>query len=67
MSGSPRKQEVQKTPVIRDDDNRPTQSRTRKSGRAGSRAVVSIRERMVAVPGDNANTPPLTKEPGVRI
>ncbi|XTI85968.1 hypothetical protein V2W45_1340897 [Cenococcum geophilum] len=63
MSGSLRKQEVQKTPAIRDDDNRPTRSRTRKSGRAGSRAVVSMRERMVAVPGDDANTPPLTEEP----
>ncbi|KAH0552947.1 hypothetical protein GP486_006857 [Trichoglossum hirsutum] len=63
MSGSSRKQKVQKTSAIRDDDNFPTRGRTRKSGRARGRVVVSMREQMAAVPEDDTNTPPLTEGP----
>ncbi len=63
MGGSPKKQEVQRTSATGDDDSRLTRSKTRKSERAGSKAVVSMRERMVAIPQDDANTLPLTEEP----
>ncbi|KAI9764630.1 MAG: hypothetical protein M1840_008127 [Geoglossum simile] len=63
MSGSPRKQKVQKTPTIGDDDSFPTRGRTRKSERARSRVVVSTRGQIATVPEGNANTPPLIEEP----
>jgi hypothetical protein len=63
MSESPRKQKVQKTPTTGDDDSFPTRGRTRKSGRARGRVVVSMRGQMATMPEGNANTPPLTEEP----
>lgn len=64
MEGSPKKQAAQSTSAIGDDDSRRfTRSRTRKTEKAGSKAVVSIRERMIVKEENDANTLPLAMEP----
>lgn len=63
MGESSKKQEAQRTSATVDDDNRLTRSRTRKSERAGSKAVVCMRDRIVAIQEGDAKILPLTEQP----
>lgn len=61
MSGSSKKQKEQKTAAIEDDDSRATRNRTRRGGRSENKAVLPLREQMISIPEDNANTLPSTE------
>lgn len=54
---------MQRTSVTGDNGGRLTQSRTRKRGKAGSKPAVIMRDWIIAIKENDAETLPLTEEP----